>query len=83
MAKDSSPFHQTNIHPIEEDYSYEASVWGFRLASGNILINFNQSTDFKTLKQMARVMKAELVTVKGRWSFVPAREDEEDVSTSE
>jgi len=77
MAKDSSPFHQTNLHEIEEQYSYVATVFGLQLPTGKILINFDQSTSFATLKQIAKVLRAEVVNVRGTWTFNPEIQTEE------
>jgi hypothetical protein len=53
-----------------------------RKADGNIIINFDQSTSYATLKQIARITQTEIVQVRGTWTFLPNKtttiNDEED-----
>lgn len=74
----TSPFQQTKLIPIEEEYSYEATVFGLKLPNGTVVINFDQNTKFSMLKDIARVMSAEVVNVKGSWTFTPAKKEDED-----
>lgn len=80
--KDSSPFHQTKFHPIGDIYTTEGLLFGLRKADGNIIINFDQSTSYATLKQIARITQTEIVQVRGTWTFLPNKtttiNDEED-----
>lgn len=86
MAKDSSPFHQTKFHSISDIYTTEGILFGLRSPDGNIVINFDQSTSYSTLVQIARLTQTEIVQVKGTWTFLPNRttkvNDEDDVQTS-
>ena len=70
----NSPFEKINFVPIEQSYSYEATVFGLRMPTGNIIINFNPGTRYGLLKQIADQLGAEIVNVKGTWSFEPSVE---------
>ncbi len=78
QLNNNSPFQQTNLVPIENEYSYDASLFGLRMPSGKIVINFDQSTKYSVLKDIARITGSELVTVKGTWTFVPAVDNSEE-----
>lgn len=77
----SSPFSKTKFHPIEQPYSYEATVPGFRMPDGNIVINFDPNTKHSMLVDIARILGAELVSVKGTWHFDPLKESAENEVT--
>lgn len=74
----TSPFQKTNLVPIEEEYSYEATCFGLKLPTGQVVINFDQNTKYSMLKDIARIMSAEVVNVKGTWTFTPAKKEDEN-----
>lgn len=74
MAKDSSPFHQTELQPIENIYTKEGSILGIQLPSGEIYINFNSSTNYSYLANIAKLLRGEVVQVHGTWTFLPHRQ---------
>jgi hypothetical protein len=71
LAKDSSPFHQTNFHPIGDIYTTKGILFGLKKSDGEILINFDQSTLYSELVKIARITKCEIVQVHGTWTFLP------------
>ena len=73
MTKDSSPFHQTDFHPIGDIYTVEGVLFGLRQSNGNILVNFDQNTSYSRLLQIARITSCEIVQVRGTWTFLPHR----------
>ena len=86
MAKDASPFHQTEFQPIDEEYVKPGILFGLKRPDGNILVNFDHNTNYATLRQIARITNCEIVNVHGTWTFTPTREtviehDPEDEDT--
>jgi hypothetical protein len=71
-----SPFSKFEPHDIKEPYSYKANIPGLLLPNGRILCNFNPSTSHFVLVDVARIMEAKLVGVKGTWTFVPDIDDD-------
>lgn len=83
MAKDSSPFHQTDFHPIGDIYTIDGTLFGLKQPNGNILVNFDQNTSYGKLVQIARITNCEIVQVQGTWTFLPHRNvtiHDEDIS---
>lgn len=74
MAKDSSPFHQTEFHNIGDVYTAEGTLFGLRKPDGSIIVNYDQSTSYGTLKKIAGILGCEIVVVHGTWTFLPHRE---------
>lgn len=75
MAKDSSPFHGTEFHPIEDIYTKKGRLFGLKTQDGKILVNFDHSTSYGMLVQIARITGCEIVVIHGTWTFLPMRED--------
>jgi hypothetical protein len=73
MTKDSSPFAKTQFHPIGDIYTKEGLLFGLRKPNGEIVINFDHSTSYSRLKDIARITGCEIVTVKGQWTFIPLK----------
>lgn len=69
--KNSSPFHQSNFVPISKPYFTEGKVWGLKQPDGKIIVNYDASTSYAMMKEIAELTKTELITVKGRWAFTP------------
>jgi hypothetical protein len=74
MAKDSSPFHQTEFQDIEHDYVKPGILFGLKKPDGTILVNFDHNTSYATLKQIAKITACEIVNVHGTWTFTPTRD---------
>lgn len=77
QLNNNSPFQQTNLIAIEESYSYEATLFGLRMPSGKVVINFDHRTKYSVLKDIARITSSEVVQVKGTWTFEPAVDNSE------
>lgn len=73
----SSPFSQTDLQPIADSYSKRSAHMGIRLPDGRVLINFNDGSSFAIIKAIAKTLRADIVTVKGTWTFVPDRIEDE------
>lgn len=73
----SSPFSKTNFQDISVTFSRRDKVFGLRLPTGKIVLNFERNTSQRMLTEMARVLHAELVIVKGTWTFVPDQEEDD------
>ncbi len=86
MAKDPSPFHQTEFHAIGDIYTKEGSLFGLKQPNGNIVINYNQSTAYGELLKIAKITGCEVVVVHGTWTFLPHREtivnDDEQIGSN-
>ena len=61
----------------DDTYKKQGLITGLRLPSGQVLLNFEQSTRYGVIKELAVVLKAEVVTVKGTWTFVPDKEEDD------
>ena len=75
----TSPFSKSKLTPIApgESYSEEGLITGLRTPNGDVLLNFDKNTKLSLLAEIARVLKAELITVKGTWTFTPHTEEDE------
>lgn len=70
-----NPFEQVHVKEATEPYSYSANVPGFLFPDGKLLINFDPNTKHSMLVDLAIVMGAQLVSVKGTWTFVADKEE--------
>ena len=61
----------------DDKYQKQGLITGLRLPSGQVLLNFEQSTRYGVIKELADVLKAEVITVKGTWTFVPDKEEDD------
>lgn len=73
----TSPFSQTDLQPIAESHTKRSSHMGIKLPDGRVLINFNDATSYAMIKAIARTLRADIVTVKGTWTFTPDRIEDE------
>jgi hypothetical protein len=76
----SSPFGKTKFYDIAvaQEFQYEATVPALRFPDGKIVINLDPNTKHALLLDYARIMGAEVVSVKGVWNFIPAVENKEE-----
>lgn len=76
----TSPFTKTELVPIApgDTYSKKGAITGLQMSDGKVLLNFEQSTAYGFLKQMAGLLNAEIITVKGTWTFTPETDDSND-----
>lgn len=76
----TSPFSRTDFH-VFGPHSKRGSHMGIRTKDGQILINFNDGTSHAMLKSIASAIKAEMIVIKGTWTFTPdVIEDDPDDS---
>lgn len=77
-------FSKAQLETLTGPHSYESAITGLRLPSGEIIVNFKQETNYGLLKEVAGILGAEIVTVKGTWTFTPTlqEEDEKDVGNT-
>lgn len=66
----NSPFSQAAIHQLGE-FKKPGVHTGFRMANGQILVNFSDTTKHSVLAEIARQLGAELISVSGTWTFTP------------
>lgn len=66
----NSPFSKTNFQAFE-DYSVEGSLHGLLLPNGEVLVNYEHNTSTKTLFGIARQLGAQVIVIKGEWTFHP------------
>jgi hypothetical protein len=71
MARDSSPFHETDFVPIEDIYTTKGRIFGLQKPDGSIILNFDHKTSYQYLMQIARITNCEVVVVHGTWTFLP------------
>jgi hypothetical protein len=76
LVGNSSPFNKTKFYDasVANEYSYEDSVPGLKFPDGKLLLSLDPNTKHSLLLDYARIMGAEVVSVKGSWHFVPATE---------
>lgn len=70
MVNPHSPFTQTNLQPLGI-YSKRGAHQAIKFADGTINVNFNDATAFHVLKAIASALNAEVIVVKGTWTFTP------------
>jgi hypothetical protein len=71
-----SPFSKSDIKDIDSPFTKRGSHVAFRMANGQVLINFSDGTHHSVLADIARTLSAELVSVTGTWTFTPDAEQE-------
>lgn len=75
MQNATSPFTKTDLKPWGP-YSKRGCQIGLRFPDGTININFDSNTSQEWLRRLADLLHAEIVTVKGTWTFVPDEREE-------
>lgn len=74
----SSPFSQSNLREIGT-FSEKRSHMALLLPTGKILVNFTEGTAYHMLVQIAKLLNAEVISIKGTWTFEPDKvEDDEN-----
>lgn len=74
----TSPFAKTEFVDINESYSKEGLITGMQLPDGRILLNFDHNTKTSVVAEIAKLIGAKVVVVKGTWTFTPAVEEDDD-----
>lgn len=72
-----SPWSKSDFRDANEPFSKKGTQTALRLPDGKILINYENNTSEEMLQTMARLFKAEIILVRGTWTFVADREEED------